>query len=130
MITCGVWRAAHHLVAVIVDDDDRARPAITSPATTENARHLLDYLATAGVTTLILSDRHHHLIIESTNLPKEIRLVPHELIGGLREATHLARRPAHHTASLLARLPAIALLRLHLRPYLPPPPNREQLPLF
>jgi hypothetical protein len=128
--TCGLWQTTQRLVAVIVDDEGTSKKPITAPATPHNARHLLDYLATARISTLVLSEQHHRLLDHSAGLTLDIRLVPHDLLDGIRIATGLHRKSAHHTACLLARWTLTPTLRLHLRPYRAPLPRKEQLTLF
>ncbi len=51
MNVCGLWQGSHRLAAVIANDDGTLRPPITTPATPDHTRHLLDYLVTAGIDT-------------------------------------------------------------------------------
>jgi hypothetical protein len=130
MSVCGLWKSAHRLIAVIVHDDGTAQPPTTVPATPENTRHLLNYLVTAEIGTLILNEAHHDLLSSADCLPVNVWLIPADLIQGLRTATRLDRKSADHTAYLLAHVYFIKSLRLHLRPFRAPPPHREQLVLF
>ena len=131
MSVCGLWQGTHRLFAAIIDDDGELRPVITAPATRDNAHHLLSYLATAGVDTLIIAERSHFLIANAQRLKLEIRLVPCELLNAIRAATGLNHRPPRNTAILLARWPLIPVLRLHLRKLRVPAASQEnQLPLF
>ncbi len=131
MSVCGLWQGAQRLFAVIIDDSADLRPPITVPATPENAHHLLSYLITAGVGTLIIAERSHILIAQAQRLKLDIRLVPHELLEAIRTATGLNHRPPRNTAILLARWPLTPVLRLHLRVLRTSlPPQEKQLPLF
>ena len=131
MSVCGLWQGTRRLVAVIIDDDGELRPPITAPATSDNAHHLLSYLITAGVGTLIIAQHSHILIAQAHRLKFDIRLVPHDLLDAIRAATGLNHRPPRNTAILLARWPLTPLLRLHLRKLrVPAPPQEKQLALF
>lgn len=102
MNVCGLWQATHRLAAAIANEDGTLRPPITTPATPEHIGHLLDYLVTAGIDTLILAERSHCLIAQARDRALHLRLVPHDLLEAIRQATALNHRPARHTASLLA----------------------------
>jgi hypothetical protein len=130
MNVCGLWQGAHQLAAVIAHDDGSLRPPITAPATPDHTRHLLDYLVTAGIDTLILPERSHVLITLAHAREFHVRLVPHDLLTGIRDATALNHRPARYTAILLARWPFTPALRLHLREFRPAQPRKNQLALF
>jgi len=130
MNVCGLWQATHRLAAAIANEDGTLRPPITTPATPEHIGHLLDYLVTAGIDTLILAERSHCLIAQARDRALHVRLVPHDLLEAIRQATALNHRPARHTASLLARWPFTPALRLHLRDVRPTPPQKNQLALF
>ena len=131
MSVCGLWQGARRLSTVIIDDGGELRPCITAPATPANAHHLLSYLTTAGVDTLIIAERSHILIAQAHRLKLDIRLVPHALLDAIRTATGLDRRPPRNTAILLARWPLTPVLRLHLRKLrAPAPPQEKQLALL
>jgi len=112
---CALWQGSRRLIAIIIDDDRQLRPPITVPATPSNAHHLLTYLATAGVDTLILAEPSHGLIAQAHALALAVRLVPRDLLDAIRTATGLDHRPPRHTAILLARWYLTPALRLHLR---------------
>jgi len=130
MNVCGLWQGTHRLAAAIANDDGTLRPPITTPATPHHTHHLLDYLVTAGIDTLILAERSHSLIAQAHARQLHVRLVPHDLLEGIRNATAINHRPARHTAILLARWPFAPALRLHLREFRPTQPRKNQLPLF
>jgi hypothetical protein len=130
MSVCGLWQGARQIAAVISHDDGSLRSPITSPATPEHTRHLLDYLVTAGIDTLIIAERSHVLISLAHARKLHVRLVPHDLLEGIRDATALNHRPARYTAILLARWSFTPALRLHLRDVRPAPPRKNQLVLF
>ena len=126
MSVCGLWQGTHRLFAVIIDDDGELRSPISAPATPDNAHHLLSYLATAGVGTLIIAQRSHILIAQAHRLQLDIGVVPHDLLHAIRAATGLNHRPARNTAILLARWPLTPILRLHLQKLRAPRPAQEQ----
>jgi len=126
---CGVWPGHQCLAAVIANDDGTLRPPITVRATPDNAGHLFDYLVTAGIDTLILAEHSDSLISQALARPLRIRLVPNDLLEGIRVATALHRRPPRYTAILLARWPHTSA-RAYLRDPRQAPPQKTQLPLF
>jgi hypothetical protein len=130
MSLCGLWQGVGRLAAVIADEDGSLRPPITVRATPQNTHHLLDYLVTAGIDTLILAERSHGLIAQARERALHIRLVPHDLLEAIRAATALNHRPPRFTAILLARWPFTPALRLHLRELQPTAPRKNQLALF
>lgn len=130
MNVCGLWQGSHRLAAVIANGDGTLRPPITSPATSDHSAHLLDYLVTAGIDTLIITERSHSLISQAQARQFHIRLVPHDLLEGIREATAFNHRPPRHTAILLARWPFTPALRLLLREVPLVQPRKNQLALF
>jgi hypothetical protein len=129
MNVCGVWQGIQCLAAAIANDDGTLLPPITVRATPDNAGYLLDYLVTAGIDTLILAERSHSLITQALARQLRVRLVPNDLLDGIRLATAIHRRPPRYTASLLARWPFTSA-RSYLREFLPTPQQKNQLPLF
>ncbi len=130
MNVCGLWQGSHRLAAAIANDEGTLQPPITTPATPYHTRHLLDYLVTAGIDTLILAERSHSLIAQAHARQIQVRLVPHQLLQGIRHATALNHRSPQYTAILLARWPFTPALRLHLREVRPTHTQKNQLPLF
>lgn len=130
MNVCGLWQCVQRLAAVIADEDGSLRPPITVRATPQNTHHLLDYLVTAGIDTLILAEYSYPLIAQAHERRLHVRLVPCDLLEGIRAATALHHRPPRYTASLLARWPFTPALRLHLRELRPTAPRKNQLALF
>lgn len=130
MNVCGLWQGVQRLAAVVADEDGTLRPPITTPATPEHIGHLLDYLVTAGIDTLILAERSHGLIAQARERRLHVRLVPYDLLEGIRQATALNHRPPRFTAILLARWPFTPALRSHLRDLRPTAPRKSQLALF
>ncbi len=130
MNVCGLWQGVQRLAAVIADEEGGLRAPITVRATPQNTHHLLDYLVTAGIDTLILAERSHGLIAHAHARNLHVRLAPHDLLEAIRAATALHHRPPRYTASLLARWPFTPALRLHLRDVQPTAPRKNQLTLF
>ncbi len=130
MNVCGLWQGVQRLAAVIADEDGTLRPPITTSATPEHIGHLLDYLVTADIDTLILAERSHCLIAQARERRLHVRLVPYDLLEGIRQATALNHRPPRFTAILLARWPFTPALRSHLRDIRPTAPQKSQLALF
>ena len=130
MSICGLWQGTRRLIAVIVDDDGDLRSPISAPATPHNARHLLSYVATAGVGSLIIAEGSHTLIAQAHSLKLDVRLVPRDLLDAIRTATGLNYQPPRNTAILLARWPLTPALRLHLRQLRAPASQEKQLALF
>jgi hypothetical protein len=127
MNVCGVWQGVRRLAAALANDDGLLRSPITVPATSENARHLLDYLADADIDTLILAEYSYSLITRAHARRFRVRLVPHDLVEGVRIATALNRRSPRHTAILLARWP-FTPARSYLRESKPITPQKTQIP--
>lgn len=130
MNVCGLWQGVGRLAAVIADEHGGLRPPITVRATPQNTHHLLDYLVTAGIDTLILAERSHGLIAQARERRLHVRLVPYDLLEGIRQATALNHRPPRFTAILLARWPFNPALRSHLCEARPTSPQKNQLALF
>jgi hypothetical protein len=127
---CALWQGRRRLAAVIIDDERKLRAPITVPATPSHVHHLLTYLATAGVDTLILAEPSHALIAQAYALKLAVRLVPCSLLEAIRVATGLDHRPPQHTAILLAHCDLLPALRVHLRDARPPAPQDHQLDLL
>ena len=130
MNVCGLWQGVQRLAAVIADEHGGLRAPITVRATPQNTQHLLDYLVTADIDTLILAERSYPLITQAHARRLHVRLVPHDLLEDIRQATALNHRPPRFTAILLARWPFTPALRSHLRDVRPTAPRKNQLALF
>lgn len=130
MSPCALWQGSRRLAPVIIDDERQLRPPITVPATPDNAHHLLTYLATAGVDTLILSEASHSLIVQAHAFKLAVRVLPRDLLDALRTTTGLHHRPPRNTAILIARWYLTPALRMHLRDPRAPLPQENQLDLL
>ena len=117
MVACGIWRSKRRLIAVIVDDDGRASPALTAATDDDerwglleslDAEHGLDYslvlsaglLRADGIGDLALSRGH------------QLWSAPQQLVNAIRDVTGLtggARLPA-----MLGRLLVVPGFRGHL----------------
>jgi hypothetical protein len=126
---CGIWQGAQHLAAAIINHDGTMRPSITVRATNDNTRNLLDYLVVADIDTLILAEHSYSLISEAHSRRLRVRLVPDDLLEGVRLATAMNRRPPRNTAILLARWP-FTPARSYLREARFTQPQKNQIPLF
>ena len=133
--TCGIWpaRTGRALVAVVVDEDGRAKRPATLDRSPDAAWALLTWLdATIGLDCdLVLPDwlaNASELGRFALDRGAVVWLVPVPLLEAIRLVANLATGPPARTAAAIARLPFAPLLRAHLR-RLPPKPV-PQLPLF
>jgi hypothetical protein len=127
---CALWQGRRRLAAIIIDEERKLRAPMTAPATPSHVRHLLSYLATAGVDTLILAEPSHALLAQAHALKLAVRFLPRNLLEAIRTATGLDHRPPQHTALLLAHCDLIPALRVHLRDARAPAPQDHQLDLL
>ena len=130
MIACGLWLARRRLVAVLVGDGGAPRRTIRA-ALTDDARYgLLEYLAHAGaeiVATEALA-RVDLLPAQAAGRGVVVWRADDALVAALLGAAAV-RDPAR-AAALLARMPAIPLLRASLRRLAPPEAAARQLLLL
>ena len=130
MSGCALWQGRRRLAAVIIDEERTLRAPMTAPATPRHVHHLLSYLVTAGVDTLILAEPSHGLLAQAHALKLAVRLLPRNLLEAIRTATGLDHRPPQHTALLLAHCDLLPALRVHLRDARAPAPQDHQLDLL
>ncbi len=113
MISCGIWRSGKRLVAVVLDDADRARKPITLPRTDAAANALVAHLTEDLGAEIVLVDT---LLAEPIGRAaaegRRLWIAPRVLVEPIRQAAALSPRA---TAAMLARLPRIASLRTQLR---------------
>lgn len=128
LVTCGLWLAQRRLVAVVLGPRGDARRAIRAALTDDARFGLLEYLAAAGadlVATEALA-RVDLTPVQAARRGLSVWTAGDALVAALLGAAAI-RDPAR-AAALLARLPAIPLLRSAIRRLAPP--DRRQLPLL
>lgn len=127
LVTCGLWLARRRLVAAVLGPGGARR--VIRAALTDDARFgLLEYLAGAGanlVATEALA-RVELTPVQAARRGLAVWTAGDALVAALLRAAAI-RDPAR-AAALLARLPAIPLLRSSIRRLVPP--DRRQLPLL
>jgi hypothetical protein len=128
--TCGIWPARRRLVAVLVGPAGEARRPIRAAATADARHGLIEYLAAAEAEIVITG-----ALARTDALPDHAarRGVPTWTVDDALAAALLgaaAIRDPTRAAALLARLPHIPLLRVHLRRLMPPRAPARQLPLL
>ena len=130
MSSCGLWLAKRRLVAVLAAPGGEARRTIRA-ALTDDARYgLLEYLAQAGceiVATEALA-RADLLPAQAARRVLTVWTIDDGFVSALVRAT--ATREPTRAAAILARLPAIPLLRASLRRLAPPGAVVQQLSLL
>jgi hypothetical protein len=116
MVACGIWRSKCRLVAVVVNDDGRAAPALTAATDDErwglleslDAEHGLDYslVLPAG---LLRADAIGDLALSRCH---QLWSAPQQLVNALRHVT----RPTTgaRVAAMLGRLLLAPGFRGHL----------------
>lgn len=117
MVACGIWRSKRRLVAVVVNDDGRAAPALTAATDDErwglleslDAEHGLDYslvlpaglLRVDAIGDLALSRGH------------QLWSAPQQLVNALRNVT--GPSTGARVAAMLGRLLLVPGFRGHLQ---------------
>jgi hypothetical protein len=127
-VTCGVWLARRRLVAAVVGPRGDARRVIRAALTDEARFGLVEYLAAAGA-ELVAGEalaRIDLMPVQAARRGLAVWTVSDALVAALLGAAAI-RDPAR-AAALLARLPAVPLLRGSLRRLAPP--DARQLPLL
>jgi hypothetical protein len=133
MVACGIWRARSRLVAVFVDDDGRATPAILSTIDDDERWALLEQVdAVHGLDcALIFSDallKTDAICRFALDRGHHVWVAPWALIDAIR---HVARlRTDARTAAMIARLALVPGLRSHLRRIDRAASDCRQLPLL
>lgn len=118
MAACGIWRSKRRLIAVFVDDDGRAAPALTA-ATDDDARwdllaavdaeHGLDY-ALVLPDGLIRADAIGRLALSRGH---QLWSAPQQLVNAIRNVAGFAT--GARVAAMLGRLALVPGFRGHLR---------------
>lgn len=134
MTTCGLWSARRRLIAVVVDDEGRASPAIAAPLDDDARWGLLARLdAVHGLDCelVIPEDMAKDESIGRLALARGVAVwvAPQCVIDAIRAAAALATGPPARTAAMIARLALVPIWRGQLR-RLGPTIDQRQLPLF
>jgi len=126
-MTCGIWPAGRRLVAVITEGGGSERTLVL--ASSDDARWGLVQLLTRSVCT--------ELVVPETILRADpiVRMaaaeqvpmwsVPRAVIDPIRRAAGISERSPKKIAAVLARLPAIPVLRQQLRRVALPVTSRQ-----
>jgi hypothetical protein len=128
LVTCGLWLARRRLVAAVVGPGEGARRVIRAALTDDARFGLIEYLAAAGaelVATEALA-RVDLLPVQAARRGLAVWTAGDAYVAALLRAAGV-RDPAR-AAALLARLPAIPLLRGSIRRLTPP--DERQMPLL
>jgi hypothetical protein len=135
MTSCGLWPSRRRqLVAVVVDDDGRASPALRVERTDDARWELLGHLdAVQGLDCelvvsedLVRVDPVAHLAVEREMV---VWVAPWRLVDAIRAVSALGTGPPARTAAMLARMALVPAWRGNLR-RLGPTIDRRQLPLL
>lgn len=134
MHSCGLWYARRRLVAVVVDSEGRASPAIAAAQGEDSRWGLfarLDAIHGFDFELVITEQLAKDDCIGHTALARSIPVwvAPQRLIDAIRAAAALATGPPARTAAMIARLAVVPTWRSHLR-RVGQEPDRRQLPLF
>jgi hypothetical protein len=127
-VTCGLWLARRHLVAVVLGPRGDARRVIRAALTDDARFGLLEYLGAAAaelVATEALA-RVDLTPVQAARRGLSVWTAGDALVAALLGAAAI-RDPAR-AAALLARLPVIPILRSSIRRLVAP--DRRQLPLL
>jgi len=127
-VTCGLWLARRRLVAALVGPGGEARRVLRSALTDEARFGLVEYLAAVGAEVVAAEAlaRIELMPMQAARRGLAVWTVGDALLAALLQAAAI-RDPAR-AAALLARLPAIPLLRGVVRRLVLP--DSRQLPLL
>lgn len=118
-MACGLWRSKNRLVAVVVDDDGRAAPAVLTAMDAEARWALLAHvdalhgLDCALVVTDDLLKNDDDICRFALERGHDLWAAPRALVDAVRHAAGLTT--ASRIAAMIARLPLVAGFRGHLR---------------
>jgi hypothetical protein len=109
MTSCGIWLSRKRLVAVVVDDDGRAAPALFAATDDEGRWALLEHIdGVHGLDCelvlsedLLQADTLSRLALERGH---ELWAAPQRLVEAIRRVAGLATGPPARTAAMIARL--------------------------
>ena len=135
MTACGIWLSRKRLVAVVVDDEGRAAPALYAAMGDEERWALLERIdATHGLDCelvipddLVKSDAISRFALERG---QELWAAPWLLVDAVRRVAGLTSGPPGRVAAMIARLAIVPGFRGHLRPVDRPICDHRQLPLL
>lgn len=135
MTNCGLWLSSARLVAVVVDDEGRAAPALYAATTDEARWGLLEHLdGVHGLDCdlvvpegLLRTDPIGQLALRRG---AGVWVAPQRLVEAIRVTAGLSNAPPARIAAMIARLAVVPGFRGHLRRVNEPPQDRAQLPLL
>jgi hypothetical protein len=135
MTTCGIWLSRNRLVAVVVDDEGRAAPALYASMNDDERWALLDHIDAAhGLDCklvipddLLRSDAISQFALERGH---GLWAAPWQLVDAIRRVAGLASGPSGRVAAMIARLAVMPGFRGHLRRVDRPGCEPRQLPLL
>jgi len=128
LVTCGLWLARWRLVAAVLGPGGEERRIIRAALTDDARFGLVEYLAAVGA-ELVATEalvRVDLVPVQAARRGMAVWTAGDTFVAALLRAAAI-RDPAR-AAALLARLPAIPLLRSTIRRLRPP--DRRQLPLL
>ena len=126
-MTCGIWPAGRRLVAVIVDRGGTERTLVL--AASDDARWgLVQLLAQNLCTELVVADavlRADPIVRMAAAEHVAMWSAPRAVIDPIRRAAGISDRSPKKIAAMLARLPAIPVLRQQLQRVALPAASRQ-----
>jgi hypothetical protein len=114
---CGVWHTPRRLVTVVVDRNGVPAPPISVPRT-DDARWAFIASLPVPPRALVLTDalaRDDPIARIAARQGVRVWLAPSSVVEGVRDLVGVARRHPKMSAVLLARWPAVPVLRGYLR---------------
>lgn len=120
MAACGLWLARRRLIAVVVDVEGRASPAMRADLDDDAGWGLLEHLdAVHGLdVALVLPEnlaRSDHVGRLALRRGMDVWAAPQSLVEAIRAAAGLTTGPPARTAAMIGRLAISAVWRGHLR---------------
>lgn len=120
MTSCGLCLSRKRLVAVVVDDDGRATPALIAGNTEDAVWGLLENLdAVHGLDCELVLPEELLKLDSLSRLAFErghsLWVAPQRLVEAIRDAAGLATGPPARLAAMIARLVLVPGFRGHLR---------------
>ena len=135
MTSWGLWLSKKRLVAVVVDDDGRASPALFADRNDEARWELLASVdAVHGLDCELVLPEEVVQVDSIGNLALKrgasVSVAPQRLVEAIRLAAGLSTGPPARIAAMVARLTIVPGFRGHLRKLNPRNVDRQQLPLL